>query len=165
MPPVVQIIPRASSGRNAFEWKARFDMSRTKSIISEDMEKHFRQVDIITYPGPVGLIDADWQPLHSSGEVTFNITIVERTTSVTTWMTNAIKRGQLIIGSGMMEDLGLRLLHVPDYSNPRGHAQETSTVRIPGGGSALTRSARDNDPTHNHNGTNMVPPEKKKTTL
>ena len=41
MPPVVQIIPRAATGKNAFEWKARFDMSRTKLIVSEDVEKRF----------------------------------------------------------------------------------------------------------------------------
>ena len=93
MPPVDQIIPRASTGRRAFEWKASFDMSRTRSVISKDVEKHFGPAEIITYPGPVGLTDADGQPLYCSGEVTFNITIAERTTSITAWVTNAIERG------------------------------------------------------------------------
>ena len=93
-------------------------------------------------PGPVGLTDADGQLIHCSGMVTFNVTIAGRTTSVTAWVTNAIGGGQLIIGSGVMEDLDLHLQDVPDDSNPRGHAQETRTVRMPGGGPAVARSGR-----------------------
>ena len=117
-------------------------MSRTKLIVSEDVEKCFGVAEIITYPGLVGKTDADGQPLYCSGEITFNIIIAGRTTSVTAWVTNAIESGQLIIGSGTLEDLGLHLHNVRYDSNPRGHARETRTIRIPGGGSALTRSAR-----------------------
>ena len=142
MPPVVQLIPRASTGRNAFEWEASFDMTRSRSLISEDIEGLFGLPEIITFPGPVGLTDADGRDWHCLGEIMFNVTIVKRTTSVTTWITYAIKRGHLVIGAGTMEDLGLFVSNVPDNTNPRGHAQETRTVRIQARGSAQTRSAR-----------------------
>ena len=51
MPPVVQIIPRASTGKNDFKWEAHFDMSRTKLIVLEDVEKCLGVAEIITYPG------------------------------------------------------------------------------------------------------------------
>ena len=141
MPTVVQISPRPSTGREAFEYDATFDMSRTKSLLSEVVEDHFGLTDIITYPGPVGLQDANGEPIHCSGEVTFNVTIEDKTTSVSAWVTSDIHGGQLILGSGVMEDLGLQLHRIQDTSNPNGHARDTRTVRSPDGSSAVTRSS------------------------
>ena len=64
MPTAIQISLRPSTGREAFSYNAVFDMSRTKSIVSEDIEAHFRLTDVITYPSPVGLTDANGQIIH-----------------------------------------------------------------------------------------------------
>ena len=141
MPSAVQISPRPSTNRDAFTYDATFDMSRTKSLVSEAVEEYFGLTDFITYPGPVGLQDSNGEPIHCSGEVTFNVTIEDKTTSVSAWVTNDIHGGQLILGSGVMEDLGLQLHKIPDTSNPNGHARDTRTVRSPGGSSAVTRSS------------------------
>ena len=81
MPMVIQISPQPSTGREAFTYNVKFNMSRTKSIVSEDVETHFRQMEVLTYPSLVGLPDANGQPIHCSGEVTFNVTIAGRTTT------------------------------------------------------------------------------------
>ena len=155
MPTVVQISPRPSTGREAFTYDATFDMSRTKSLVSEAVEKHFGLTDIITYPGPVGLQDANGEPIYCSGEVTFNVTIEDKTTSVSAWVTNDIHGGQLILGSGVMEDLGLQLQKIPDISNPNGHARDTGTVRSPGGSSVVTRSSTNDRHAHATQRSNM----------
>ena len=72
---------------------------------------------------------------------TFNVTIEDKTTSVSAWVTSDIHGGQLILGSGVMEDLGLQLHRIQDTSNPNGHARDTRTVRSPDGSSAVTRSS------------------------
>ena len=106
MPPKVQVIPQASTNRTAFEWEASFDMTRSRSLVSENIEGLFGLTEVITFPGPVGLTDADKRDLQCSGTVTFTVKIAERTTSVTAWVTNTLRGGQLVIGAGSMEDLG-----------------------------------------------------------
>jgi hypothetical protein len=76
------------------------------------------------------------------GEVTFKVTIEGRTTSVSTWVTNEIQKGQLILGSGVLEDLDLQLYDVPDILSLSGHAEDTRTLRNPCGSSPVTRSSK-----------------------
>ena len=106
--------------------------------MKKDVKHLFGLMDFITYPGPVALLDANGQPLNFVGEMTFKITVEERTTSVSAWVTNKIQPGQLILGSGVMEDLGLQLYNVLSLS---GHAEDTRTLRDPRGSSPVTRSS------------------------
>ena len=144
MPTTVHITPRFSTGKRAFPYQVTFDMSRTKSLVSEDVETLFGSTEVLTYPGPVGLTDARGQPIHCSGEVTFCVTIASKSTSMGAWTTTDIQSGQLIIGSGVMEDLNLELRDVPDDLSPGNYAQDERTLRNPCGSSAVTRSSRTN---------------------
>ena len=103
-------------------------------------------MEVLRYPGPVGLQDGNGHPLNCSGEVTFNVTIDGRTTSVSAWVTSDVQKGQLVIGSGTMEDLDLQLQDV--------HAQDTRIKINPSGSSAITRSSTTGKHTHiNQNNT------------
>ena len=104
MPPTIQIIPHPSTGRKPFEWEASFDMTRSRSLVSENIEELFGLSEIITFPGPVGLTDAEKRKLACSSTIAFNIRIAERKTSVTAWVMGTLKGGQLVIGAGPMED-------------------------------------------------------------
>jgi hypothetical protein len=130
-------------------------MTRSRSLVSENIEGLFGLTEILIFPGPVRLMDADKRDLPCSGIVTFQVKIVERMTSITAWVTDALGGGQLVIGAGPMEDLGLLVSEVPDNTNPRGHALETRTVSVPG--SAQTRSAR--AMTHPKSATQLQPCE------
>ena len=70
MPMTIRICPRPSTGRTAFIYHARFDMMRRKSIVSEDIEGYFGLMEVITYPGPIGLTNANGRLIYCSGEVT-----------------------------------------------------------------------------------------------
>ena len=59
MPTTIQISPRPSTGKKPFKFNVNFDMSRTKIILSEDVETNS-------------------QPLNCVGEVTFKVIIEER---------------------------------------------------------------------------------------
>ena len=142
MPTTVKVSLRPSTGKNSFKFNALFDMERTKSLLSEDVEHLFGDINVITYPGPVANEDANGQPLHFVGEMTFKITINERTTTVSAWVTNDIQPGQLILGSGILEDLGLQLYDIPDILSPSGHVEDTRTMRDPRGSSPVTRSSK-----------------------
>ena len=111
---MVTILPRPSTGRSPFKFNARFDMKQTKSLLSEDIQHLFGVIDLITYPGLVAMEDTNGEPLHFMGEMTFKITIEGRTTTVSAWVTNEIQTGQLILGSGVLEDLNLQLYNIPD---------------------------------------------------
>ena len=74
--------------------------------------------------------------------MTFKVTIEGRTTSISTWVTNEIQKGQLILGSGVLEDLDLQLYDVPDILSLSGHAEDTRTLRNPCGSSPVTRSSQ-----------------------
>lgn len=67
MPTTVQILPQPSTGKKPFKFNVNFDTSRTKSILSEDIETHFGLMDVLTYPGPVALLDANGQLLNFCG--------------------------------------------------------------------------------------------------
>ena len=96
MPTTVLIQPRPSSGRTQFRFNARFDTSRAKALVLEDIHDHFGSMDIITYPGPVGIEDANGKQINFMGEVTFKINILERVTTVSAWVTNEIPPGSLL---------------------------------------------------------------------
>ena len=81
MPTTVTILPRPSSGKSPLKFNARFDVKRTKSLLSEDVHHLFCKMDLVTYPGPVAMEDTNGKPLHFMGEVTFEITIFGRTTT------------------------------------------------------------------------------------
>lgn len=117
-------------------------MQRTKSLLSEDVEHLFGTMNIITYPGPVAMADANGQPLHFVREMTFKITIEDRTTTVSTWVRNDIQPGQLVLGFGVLEDLGFQLYDILDILSVSGHAEDTRTLKDPHGSSLVTRSSK-----------------------
>ena len=55
MPTTVLIQSRPSSGRTQLRFNTRFDTSRAKALLSEDIHDRFGSMDVITYPGPVGI--------------------------------------------------------------------------------------------------------------
>ena len=142
MPTTVTILPRPSTGRTPFKFNARFDMKRTKSLLSEDVQHLFGIMDIITYPGPVAMENTYGEPLHFMGEMTFKITIEKRTTTVSAWVMNDIPTGQLILGSGVLEALNLPLYNIPDILSHSGHAEDTDTIKDPRGCSPVTRASK-----------------------
>ena len=73
MPGRVWFTPRTSSGIDTFEWKVEFDMSMSRSILSEDLEVFFGITKILQLPGLVGLMDAhghdlSWSPSACNSE-------------------------------------------------------------------------------------------------
>ena len=99
-------------------------------------------MDIVTYPGPVGIDDANGDQIHFMGEVTFKINILNRVTTVSAWVTSEIPPGQLILGSGVLEDLNLTLEDIPDISSHSGRAVDTDTIKDPHGSSPVTRASK-----------------------
>ena len=97
-------------------------------------------MDLVTYPGPVAMEDANGEPLHFMGEVTFKMNILNRVITVSAWVTNEIPPGQLILGSGVLEDLNLPLQDIPDILSHSGHAEDTDTIKDPRGSSPVTRA-------------------------
>ena len=104
---------------------------RTKAVVAENIEHIFGEMEVIKYPGPVGLQDGHGHPVYCSGEVTFNATIGGKTVSVSAWVTPDVQDGTLVIGSGTLEDLGLQLQDIP--------AQDARIRANPSGSSAVTR--------------------------
>ena len=92
--------------------------------------------------GPVAMEDTNGEPLHFIGEITFKITIEGRTMTVSAWVTNEIKMGQLILGSRVPEDLNLQLYNIPDVLSFRGHAEDTVSIKDPRGCSPVTRASK-----------------------
>ena len=76
------------------------------------------------------------------GEVSFKISILNRVTTVSGWVTNEIPPGQLILGSGVLEDLNLPLQDIPDLLSRSGHAEDTDTIKDPRGCSPVTRASK-----------------------
>ena len=74
------VCPGAPFGQS-FKFNANLDMLRIKSILSEDVQKLFVLMEVLTYPGPVALLVANGQLLDFVGKVTFKVTIEGRTTS------------------------------------------------------------------------------------
>ena len=142
------IIPRNSTGLEPFKCNVRFDMKRTKSLLSENIQHTFGKMVYITYPGPVAVTDTNGEPLHFIGEMTFRIVIEGESTVMSAWVTNDIEPGQLILGSDVPEDLGLQLYNIPDTSSPSGHAEDTTTIKDPRGSAPVTRSAKHRVPAH-----------------
>ena len=142
MPTTVLILPRPSSGRTQLKFNARFDTTRVKALLSEDVHHRFGIMDLVTYPGPVAMEDANGEPLHFMGEVTFKINILNRVTTVSAWVTNEIPPGQLILGSGVLEDLNLTLQDIPDILSHSGRAEDTDTTKDPHGSSPVTRASK-----------------------
>ena len=102
----------------------------------------FGAIDYITYPGPIAIEDTNDEPLHFIGEMSFKIRIEGQTTTLSAWVTNEIEMGQLILGTGILEDLNLQLHDIPDLLNFSGHAEDTDTIRDPRGCSPVTRSLK-----------------------
>jgi hypothetical protein len=69
-------------------------------MISEDLESLFGTIEVVTLPGPVGLTDAKGRELPCSGVITFGVELAGRTTSVTAWVSLAL-RNRIIVGSGI----------------------------------------------------------------
>ena len=146
MPTTILITPRESTRRTPFTHPVIFDTTRTKAVVAENIEHIFGEMEVIKYPGPVGLQDGQGQPLNCSGEVTFNATIGGKTGSVSAWVTPDVEDGTLVIGSGTLEDLGLQLQDIP--------AQDVRIRANPSGSSAVTRSSshgKNRFPTQNNN--------------
>ena len=78
MPTTVLIQPRPSSGKPQLRFNAKFDTSQAKALLSEDVHDRFGLMDVITYPGPVGIEDANGNQINFMGEVTFKINIHTR---------------------------------------------------------------------------------------
>ena len=148
MPSTATIIPRNSTGLEPFKCNVRFDMKRTKSLLSENIQHTFGKMVYITYPGPVAVTDTNGEPLHFIGEMTFRIVIEGESTVMSAWVTNDIEPGQLILGSDVPEDIGLQLYSIPDTSSPSGHAEDTITIKDPRGSVPVTRSAKHRVPAH-----------------
>ena len=88
MPSMATIIPRNSTGLEPFKCNVRFDMKRTKSLLSENIQHTFGKMVYITYPGPVAVTDTNGEPLHFIGEMTFRIVIEGESTVMSAWVTN-----------------------------------------------------------------------------
>ena len=69
MPSTATIIPRSSTGLEPFQCNVRFDMKRTKSLLSETIQHKFGSMFYIAYPGPIAVTDTNGEPLHFIGEV------------------------------------------------------------------------------------------------
>ena len=139
MPTTVKILPRPSSGKSPLKFNARFDVKRTKSLLSEDVHHPLGTMDLVTYPGPVAMEDTNGEPLHFMGEVTFKINISGRVTTVGAWVTNEIPPGQLILGSGVLKDLNLLLQDIPNILSHSSNAEDKDTIKDPHGSSPVTR--------------------------
>ena len=142
MPTTVLIQPRPSSGWTQLRFNARFDTSRAKALLSEDIHDRFGSMDVITYPGPVGIDDANGDQINFMGEVMFKINILEWVTTVSAWVTNEIPPGSLILGYGVLEDLNFTLQDIPDILSHSGHAEDTDTIKGPHGSSPVTRASK-----------------------
>ena len=99
-------------------------------------------MDVVTYPGPVGIEDANGDQINFMGEVTFKINILDRVTTVSAWVTNEIPPGSLILGYGVLEDLNFTLQDIPDILSHSGHAEDTDTLKYPHGSSSVTRASK-----------------------
>ena len=142
------IIPRHSTGLEPFKCNVRFDMKRTKSLLSESIQHTFGEMVYITYPGPIAVADPNGEPLHFMGEVSFRIVIEGESTIMSAWVTNDIEPRLLILGKDIPEDLGLLLYDIPDTSSPSGHAEDMATIKDPRGSAPMTRSAKHRVPAH-----------------
>ena len=142
MSTTVLIQPRPSSGRTQLRFNARFDTSRAKALLSEDIHDRFGLMDVITYPRPVGIDDVNGDQIRSMGEVTFKINILEQVTTVSAWVTHEIPPGSLILGYGVLEDLNFTLQDIPDILSHSGHAEDTDTIKDPHGSSPVTRASK-----------------------
>ena len=63
----VLIQPRPLSGKTQLRFNAKFDTSRAKALLSENFHDHFGSMDVVTYPGPVGIEDANGDQVNSWG--------------------------------------------------------------------------------------------------
>ena len=117
-------------------------MKWTKLLLSEDIQHLFGTMVLITYPDPVALTDTNGEPLHFVGDMTFKIIIEGRSTTMSAWVTNGIEPGQLILGSGIPEDLGLQLHNISDVISPSSHTEDTDTIKDPRGSSPVTRTSK-----------------------
>ena len=90
MPTTVLILPRPTSGKTQLRFNAKFDMSRAKALLSEDVYDCFGELSVVKYPGPIGIEDANGEQINFIGEVMFKINILERVTTVSAWVTNEI---------------------------------------------------------------------------
>jgi hypothetical protein len=159
MPSKATIIPRSSTGLEPFKWNVRFDMKRPNSLLSETIQQQFGNMFYIAYPGPIAVTDTNGEPLHFVGEVSFRIMIGEESTIMSAWVTNDIEPGVLILGTEVMEDIGLQLHDIPDTSNPSGHAEDTATIKDPRGGAPVTRSGKHRASTPKISYTDGRPPD------
>ena len=142
MPSKALIIPRSSTGLEPFNHNVRFDMKRPHSLLSETAQQKFGSMFYIAYPGPIAVTDTNGEPLHFVGEVSFRIMIGEESTMMSAWVTNDIEPGLLILGTEVVEDIGLQLHDIPDTSTPSGHAEDTATIKDPRGGAPVTRAGK-----------------------
>ena len=85
------IIPRGSTGLEPFQCNIRFDMQRTKSLLSETIQHKFGNMFHIAYPGPIAVTDTNGESLHFIGEVSFRIVIEGESTMMSAWVTNDIE--------------------------------------------------------------------------
>ena len=97
---------------------------------------------VVTYPGPVGIEDANGDQINFMGEVTFKTNILDRVTTVNAWVTNEIPPGSLILGYGVLEDLNFTLQDIPDILSHSSHAEDTNTIKDPHGSSPVTRASK-----------------------
>ena len=139
MPPKVQVIPQASTNRTAFEWEASFNMTRSRSLVSENIEGLLGLTEVITFPGP-DWCRQTWLTVFRHGHV-YSQNCGENN-QCHRMGDQHLERRPTGYWSWLNGRPGFLVSEVPDNTNPRGHPRETRTVGIPGGGSAQTRSAR-----------------------
>ena len=138
----VLIQPRPLSGKTQLRFNAKFDTSRAKALLSENVHDRFGSMGVVTYPGLVGIEDANGDQINFMGEVTFKTNILDRVTTVNAWVTNEIPPGSLILGYGVLEDLNFTLLDIPDILSHSGRAEDTDTIKDPHGSSPVTRASK-----------------------
>ena len=117
-------------------------MKRPNSLLSETAQQKFGNMFYIAYPGPIAVTDTNGKPLHFVGEISFRIVIGEESTIMSAWVTGDIEPGVLILGTEVMEDIGLQLHDIPDTSTLSGHAEDTATIKDERGGAPVTRSGK-----------------------
>ena len=64
----VLIQPRPSSGKTQLRFNAKFDTSRAKALLSENVHNRFGSMGVVTYPRPVGIEDANGDQMNFMGD-------------------------------------------------------------------------------------------------
>ena len=107
-------------------------MSMRRSMVSDNLESSLGMMEVVTPPGPVGLTDSKGRDLPCSGVITFGVEIAGRPTTVTAWVSTAI-RNKIIIGYDTLHELGFSEVEaIPQWITPDGPIRGTRMRGVPG---------------------------------